>query len=391
MKCKKIAVIAFFHTEASLCLSKYLALQDVDVDCYLITDIHKDKGSMPGIDYHIAPKRLGFTQLTEKYAPEIVNDSEGLPVKYYLLRIFSLHSYFLPINKIILKYTLRKIKKKKYDAINVIGQWPWVQIIHDGLKDENLIHTFHEIGSHQNGIGTNPLMEAVIRDKSKVILPSKSTYDRFCAITGSDACPKIMIPVGCHLTLLLFQKDVNIKLNLNLDKPTFLFYGYLKPYKGLDTLAKACRLLENVKKSYNIIIAGAGNDKNLDYFKVQENCTVINRFLSDDEMMKLNRLVDVVVLPYKSASQSGIVLTSFMFGNPIISTKVGAILEIIKDEYNGLLVEPNDSEGFAEAMKKLITDKNLMEQLITGALSFGQEDEYDWNVIAKNTLDFYGK
>ena len=96
-------------------------------------------------------------------------------------------------------------------------------------------------------------------------------------------------------------------------------------------------------------------------------------------------------MPYKSASQSGIVLTSFMFGNPIISTKVGALPETIKDGINGLLVEPDDVKGFAKAMMLLIEDKSLIKHLKEGALSFGHDDEYDWDNIAKKTIEFYGE
>ncbi|MCD7925522.1 MAG: glycosyltransferase [Bacteroides sp.] len=108
-------------------------------------------------------------------------------------------------------------------------------------------------------------------------------------------------------------------------------------------------------------------------------------------MMKLNRLSVAILLPYKSASQSGIVLTSFMYGKPVIATKVGALVETVCNEINGLLVEPGDAEGFAFAMLRLVKDIALLKKLQRGAFRFGISDQFDWNRIAEKTIEFYFK
>ena len=177
-----------------------------------------------------------------------------------------------------------------------------------------------------------------------------------------------------------------MKVIFNNSYPVFLFYGFIKPYKGLDLLKQACKILNKKDIHFNLIIAGAGEDASLPYFASMNNCIVINRFLTDDEMMYLNEISDVVLLPYKTASQSGIIPTSFMFGNPIIATKVGALTESIKDGENGILVKPDDAVTFANAMQSLINDKNLMSTLKRGAETYGNGDEYDWHTIAKRTL-----
>ena len=64
-------------------------------------------------------------------------------------------------------------------------------------------------------------------------------------------------------------------------------------------------------------------------------------------MVYLNDISDVVLLPYKTASQSGIIPTSFIFGNPIIATKVGALVESIQDGKNGILVNAEDAISFS--------------------------------------------
>lgn len=388
MKKRKIAIITLFHAEASLCLAKYMAIQGTEVDCYVIADIHHDKGFMPGIDYRKALKLPGIVKLTTKSAPELVEDSKGISVNYFLLRIFSFSSRLLPLNTIVLKRAIKHIRNKKYDAINIVGQWLCISILHEGLKDLNIAHTFHEIGNHQRNELSTPLLDTVIRDRSKVILLSQATKDRFESIPGAELCKSKYTPMGCFYTLLLYQKDVNLDTGLDLQKPTFLFYGFLKPYKGLDLFKKACTLMDDIQEHFNIIVAGAGSDPSLPYFQSRKNCYVLNRFLSDQEMLYLNKISHIVVLPYKTASQSGIIPTSFMFGNPIIATNVGALAEAVTNEVNGYVVAPNDAEQFASAMRHIIENKATFDLLRKGALQFGHGDKYDWNSIAKETIDF---
>ena len=383
---KKIAIISFFHYESSLCLAKSIAELGTSVDYYAIVDMHHDKGSVPGINYHKANKLPGLIKLTPENAPEICSFYEELPVNLFLFRIVSFSNKLKLFNKIVFKYVLEKIKAKKYDAIDIVGQWPWVEILHNGLLGENITHTVHEIGNHYNGFLSTPFLETIIQDRSKVILHSKATLTRFRALDKNENCKSYYIPFGKFETLMLYRKQTELKVIFNNSYPVFLFYGFIKPYKGLDLLKQACKILNKKDIHFNLIIAGAGEDASLPYFASMNNCIVINRFLTDDEMMYLNEISDVVLLPYKTASQSGIIPTSFMFGNPIIATKVGALTESIKDGENGILVKPDDAVTFANAMQSLINDKNLMSTLKRGAETYGKGDEYDWHTIAKRTL-----
>lgn len=387
---KKIAIISFFHYETSLCLAKYLAKQGVCVDYYAVVDFLRDKGCVSGLEYYRVKNRVGIHLMTKESVPEIYEYTKGLNVRFYLLRIFSFSPKANIINFFILRLCMRIVLGKRYDAINVIGQNPLVEFIHNFLKSENIIHTFHEVGSHQEGITITPLLKKIIEDESNVILQSKSSYARFLDIPDAKKCRIAIIPFGRMETLLLYD-DKNVDLNLTIDvrKPTFLFYGLLRPYKGLDLLVKVMDLLKNDYCKFNLVIAGAGYDENLRFFKAFPNCSVINRFLTNGEMMKLNRMAFAVLLPYKSASQSGIVVNTFLYGKPIIGTRVGALSEVIKDGENGLLVRKDDPVAFAAAMKKLLQDASLYEKLCVGVRSFGVGDDFDWNKISKQTLDFF--
>ena len=86
---KKIAIISFFHYETSLCLAKYMAMQGIKVDYYAVVDYLRDNGRVSGFEYPKASKHIGLHLLTAEEVPEIYTYTEGLNVKYHLLRILS--------------------------------------------------------------------------------------------------------------------------------------------------------------------------------------------------------------------------------------------------------------------------------------------------------------
>ncbi len=358
------------------------------MDYYAIVDYLRDQGVVSGFEYKNAKKTLGIHHLKEIEIPEIYGYTKGLDVNYYLMRIISYSPKAFFFNKIILRSCLNKIDNVGYEAINLIGQHQWMTFIHVCLESQNIVHTFHEVGSHQSGKRKTPLMDFVIRNRSKVILPSTATYNAFLSLSDANKCNVAKIPFGKMETLLLYHSNVELSLTIDVSKPTFLFYGFIKPYKGLDLLAKVMDELEDKFDKFNLVIAGGGHDENISYFQSLPNCDIINRYLTNEEMMALNKMAKAVLLPYKSASQSGIVTNTFLYGKPIIGTKVGALNETIINGVNGLLVENGDYLGFAQAMMKILDDNNLYEALCIGARNFGNGDDYDWNVIARKTLDF---
>lgn len=386
---KKIAIICYFHEEPNLCLAKALGKAGYKVDFYLVDDVLRSKGYQAGIEYKNAMRIPGLIKLDPKVAPEIVNYYKGLPVRLFLFRLISFSPKLLFINRLIIKYCVSAIKRQKYDVINIVGQNPWLIYFYNELHGENIVDTIHEVGSHQDGVQSTSFIDFIIKKRIRLIFPSESTRQRFMTIRGSDNCKTTVIPLGIYTANLLYKRNINLHLNIEAGKIIFLFYGYLKPYKGLDMLKEAFLGVKKTTDNFYLIIAGAGSDPNIDFFKSQTNCMVMNRFLTDGEMMQLNDIADVVLLPYKSASQSGIVPVSFMFGNPVIATNVGAMPEYIKNGENGIIVPKNDAIAFSYAMLKLLNDEPLLEHLRQGAKEFGHGDRFDWKNIAKETLKFY--
>ena len=384
---KNIAIISFFHPESSLCLTKYLAQQSSCVDYYYVANLLHDKKAISGFEYPNAKRTLGNHLLSKEEVPEMYAYMDGLPVRLFLTRIIH-HERYPKFHYWLMKALMWQIKLRHYDAINIVGQASWVNEAHNSLKGENLIHTFHELGNHAGELHPLQIVKSAIADKTKVILHSKATYDRFLSIPGADVTRTTMIPFGKFETTKLYVQEQDVPLPFTNNKPILLFYGYIAPYKGLDVLAKSIEILKSDWDKFNIIVAGAGEDPNLSFFKSLPNGFVLNKFLSNDEMMNLIRQSSAILLPYRTASQTGIIPTCTLYGKPFIATNVGAFSESVVNGYNGMLVEPENPDAFASAIKNVIDNPELLVRLSIGASNFGNGDQYDWNTIAKQTIEF---
>ena len=97
-----------------------------------------------------------------------------------------------------------------------------------------------------------------------------------------------------------------------------------------------------------------------------------------------------MVLPYKDASQSGVIPIAFAYGKPVLATRVGGIPEQIIDGENGILIEPNNENLLAEKIIELFKDKNYLNILGQRAKSYAQ-NEWDWHNLSNKLVKFFNE
>ena len=155
--------------------------------------------------------------------------------------------------------------------------------------------------------------------------------------------------------------------------PRLLFIGRIMPYKGLEILLQS---YQDIRKKYScsLRIVGEGNlapyKKSLNQL---EDVEIINRWIPDSEIGQYFQQCDLVVLPYTSASQSGIIPIAATFGLPVIATQTGGLPEQIDNGRSGWLVPSNDADALSAAIKEALTHpeearlrgKNLQEKYQT--------------------------
>ncbi|KKS72064.1 MAG: Glycosyltransferase [Candidatus Magasanikbacteria bacterium GW2011_GWE2_42_7] len=137
-----------------------------------------------------------------------------------------------------------------------------------------------------------------------------------------------------------------------------LFFGYIRKYKGLDILLNAMPGL--IKKIPNIKFLVVG--ESYEEFSFYENIVselnltnhvkMENRFVANEEVTKYYSVSDLVVLPYRSATQSGILNVAYGFLKPVLVTDVGGLAEFVDDNETGIVVDPESPDAICDGVLK---------------------------------------
>jgi glycosyltransferase involved in cell wall biosynthesis len=144
-----------------------------------------------------------------------------------------------------------------------------------------------------------------------------------------------------------------------------LCFGAIRPYKGLDLALEALALVDPAL-SVRLLVAGrfwSGEPayrRQLEELGLRDRVELRDRYIPDDEAALLFAAADAAVLPYRSASQSGVVQLAFAHGRPVIATAVGGIPEAVSDGEDGLLCPPEDPRALAEAIERMAREKDRL-------------------------------
>ena len=130
-----------------------------------------------------------------------------------------------------------------------------------------------------------------------------------------------------------------------------LFFGRINPYKGADNLLEIVRLCPDIKFDVIGRVDPQMQDV-VDQLAKEKNVKLNNDYVTDTEMRETFVNCDWVIVPYNSASQSGIIIDAYKYSRPVIAFAVGAIPEQVDDEKSGYLVEAGDNKKFADKLKE---------------------------------------
>lgn len=179
------------------------------------------------------------------------------------------------------------------------------------------------------------------------------------------------------------------------NRKVLLFFGFVRPYKGLVCLLEALPKIVKEEKGVILLIAGEVWDKIEKYIQIIQREQIepfvkfFPFFIPDDKVPLFFNAADIVVLPYEKSYQSGIVQIAYAFEKPLVSTSVGGIPEIVVDGKTGILVEPGNSESLARSILKLLEDKELRKNL--GREGKKYSEKFAWASISEKTLEVYEK
>jgi glycosyltransferase involved in cell wall biosynthesis len=146
----------------------------------------------------------------------------------------------------------------------------------------------------------------------------------------------------------------NIKYELGLKNKVLLFFGYIRPYKGLSYLLKA---MPDIIKNYpdiSLLVVGEFWSKDKEKYIYLVNKLNLNNYVifPNEDVGMYFSVADLVVCPYITATQSGIIQISYAFNKPVIATNVGGLPEVVIPNESGILVPPKNSEKISEAVSE---------------------------------------
>jgi glycosyltransferase involved in cell wall biosynthesis len=195
--------------------------------------------------------------------------------------------------------------------------------------------------------------------------------------THAPELPLLRLPLGAHL-----PGDIPSIVHPAHD---FLFFGRIRAYKGLDLLRDAMRQLHRTHPDATLRVVGQGNvEAAAPGLSAMAGVTVEPRWVTEEEIPVLVLSAHAVVLPYREASQSGVLPIALACGVPVVATPVGGLSEQVRHEHSGLLAAAATPEALAEAMARMM-DPALQARLAEGALHEG-EALMDWNAQAAALL-----
>jgi glycosyltransferase involved in cell wall biosynthesis len=193
----------------------------------------------------------------------------------------------------------------------------------------------------------------------------------------------VYVPLGPRTSAVKWSAE-----RLTEEPGTVLFCGRADPHKGLEYLVKAQPIITQQVPHARIVIAAHGKElerwrqmaKDNPGFEIHEG------FLTSDVLAAFFQRSSLVALPYVSASTSGLMMTAYVFGKPVVATSVGSLPEYVKDGVTGFLVPPADVEQLAGAIVHLLTDNTLRHRMGEQATHWVNEIQKD---IAMQTLGVY--
>lgn len=237
-----------------------------------------------------------------------------------------------------------RIQKEHFDVIYFESLHTWnlpIMIMSDKTKVYQVIHEVipHE-GDNQVKL-VNLMNKAVVKFADMIVLRNKKYIETMVK------CYDISFDRVKYLELWRRYPEYTVPVH----SKRVLFFGRINPYKGADNLLEIVRLCPEIQ--FDVIGRVDPQMRNVvDQLAKEINVKLNDNYVTDEEMREAFINCDWVIVPYNSASQSGIIIDAYKYSRPVIAFSVGAIFEQIDNKKSGYLVEVGNNKKFADILKK---------------------------------------
>lgn len=287
--------------------------------------------------------------------------------------------------------TYKKIKDYQPD-LTIFPWWVfyWVvqfsfltRLIHKNTK-ARILFICHNVIQHESHLLAQWCTKHVLKQGDLFLVHSKEDLRNL-----REIIPEAKVEHASHPNYDEFPKSgldkESAKRLLDIQGKVILFFGFIRPYKGLDYLLDALpRILSEI--SVTLLIVGefwGDKEKYLEKIKgmgLNGAVKVIDAYVPNEELERYFVASDLLVMPYTKATGSGVVQLAFGFDLPVLVTSVGALPEVVKEDKTGLIAPPKNSEAIAEKVLKFFN--NGMAEILARNIR-KEKKMFSWDNVIK--------
>lgn len=242
----------------------------------------------------------------------------------------------------------------------------------------------HNVEDHESAFWKTALSRKVLSQGSSFLVHSKSEEAKLKRFLGKS-------PIAVHPHPVYHQFPPATRKLPRRARLELLFFGFVRRYKGLDVLLEAMHLLREEEVFLTIAGEWWEEDPKLRISLAdgirRNKVEAVKRYLSEQETAEYVERADVLVLPYRSATGSGVIPLAYHYGKPVIASRIGGIPEVVIDGVSGRLFEPEDPYALAEVIREFLhTSPGEMEKGVRTAA-----ERMTWHSLAECILNMADK
>lgn len=239
----------------------------------------------------------------------------------------------------------------------------------------------HNVLPHESHSAAVPLTMAALRHGDAFVVHAEEEARTLRRLLPGRQVEKTVLPeIGVFPTTGMRKSEAQRLLGIQ--GRTILFFGLVRKYKGLIDLIQAMGQLKDER--ITCLVVGEFYDKKEPYLAeierlgIRKNIRIVDNYVPNEDVEKYFAASDVVVLPYRSATQSGVVQAAWTFERPVIATDVGGLPEAIDRERTGILVDPENPEQLARAIRRYYSES--LEEKFAEAIRKDQ-GRFSWDRV----------
>jgi D-inositol-3-phosphate glycosyltransferase len=296
--------------------------------------------------------------------------------------------------------TGRAIRKEKPDILLIRYWLPFMapalgtvaRIVRRNSKTV-AICIFDNVIPHEKRPGDNFLTSFFTKSIDGAIVMSQSVMDDLKRFRDDIPCRFSPHPLFDNYGEIKSREDALDELELDRDYSYILFFGFIRAYKGLDLLIEAFADKRLRNRKIRLIVAGEFYEDKTTYtnlikkYNLTEEVILFDHFIRDSEVSLFFGGADLVVQPYKSATQSGVTQIAFHYDKPMIVTDVGGLREIVPDGKCGYVVPPL-SGAIADSIDDFFS--NRRDKIFTDFVK-EEKKRFSWDKMTSAIIDVYKK